>query len=301
MHILFLSHYFPPEVNAPAMRTYEHCRRWVAAGHHVTLITCTPNCPSGVVFEGYRNAWFQRETVDGIRVLGVWTYLSPNKGFLKRITNYVSYLISATLCAMTVRGVDVIVATTPQFFCGWAGVLCSWLLRRPVFLEVRRHLAGINRHGRRNQEPPRAPLARMAGNQDVRGRAADRDGWRRVSRTLAGPGRSEGKDRRCSERCRHAAVRSTSSLFPVQRHCAGPGKFVCAYIGTVGMAHGLDVVLRAAERLKVAGRTNVEFRIVGDGADRQELRCEAVSRGLENVIFAGLVPKSAHAGNDRGS
>ncbi len=49
-------------------------------------------------------------------------------------------------------------------------------------------------------------------------------------------------------------------------------KFVCAYIGTVGMAHGLDVVLRAAESLKVAGRiVNVEFRIVGDGAERQEL------------------------------
>ena len=87
----------------PGLADYDHCRRWVAAGHRVTVITCTPNCPSGIVFDGYRNEWLQEETIDGIRVLRVWTYLSPNKGFLKRITNYVSYLVSATLCAMTVR------------------------------------------------------------------------------------------------------------------------------------------------------------------------------------------------------
>jgi len=26
--------------NAPASRTFEHCREWVKAGHRVTVITC---------------------------------------------------------------------------------------------------------------------------------------------------------------------------------------------------------------------------------------------------------------------
>ena len=47
MHILFLSDNFPPEVNAPASRTHEHCKEWVAAGHQVTVITCAPNFPKG--------------------------------------------------------------------------------------------------------------------------------------------------------------------------------------------------------------------------------------------------------------
>ena len=106
MHVLFLSHYFPPEVNAPATRTYEHCRRWVAAGHRVTVITCAPNCPTGVVADGYTNAWLSREWVDGVRVLRVWTWLSPNKGFLGRIANYLTYMVCATLCALGVRKVD---------------------------------------------------------------------------------------------------------------------------------------------------------------------------------------------------
>ena len=29
MKILFLTDNFPPEVNAPATRTFEHCREWV--------------------------------------------------------------------------------------------------------------------------------------------------------------------------------------------------------------------------------------------------------------------------------
>lgn len=113
MHILFLSHYFPPEVNAPATRTWEHCRRWVAAGHEVTVVTCVPNCPNGVPFEGYRNAWRQEENVEGMRVVRVWTFLAANRGFAPRIINYLSYLLTAVWCAVRLRGVDVVVATSP--------------------------------------------------------------------------------------------------------------------------------------------------------------------------------------------
>ena len=69
MHILFLSDNFPPETNAPASRLHEHARRWVAAGHRVTVITCAPNFPQGRVHEGYRNAWYARTTLDGIDVV----------------------------------------------------------------------------------------------------------------------------------------------------------------------------------------------------------------------------------------
>ena len=61
MRILFLSHYFPPEVNAPAIRTHEHARRWVADGHEVTVITGVPNHPKGELFPGYENRWLREE------------------------------------------------------------------------------------------------------------------------------------------------------------------------------------------------------------------------------------------------
>ena len=106
-----------------SVKCYENCKRWVEMGHDVTVITCTPNQPAGGVYDGYQNKLYQTETVDGIKVIRVWTYIAANKGTVKRIANYVSYATSAVTASMGVRKPDIIVATSPQFFCGWAGVL----------------------------------------------------------------------------------------------------------------------------------------------------------------------------------
>ena len=103
MHILFLSDNFPPEVNAPASRTFEHCREWVSAGHTVTVITCAPNFPKGHVFAGYRNRLWFREELDGIRVIRVWSYITRNEGFAKRILDYMSFMATAFFAASLMR------------------------------------------------------------------------------------------------------------------------------------------------------------------------------------------------------
>ena len=99
MNILFLSDNFPPESNAPASRTHEHCRRWVERGHRVVVVTCAPNFPRGEVFEGYRNRLYQKETIDGIEVIRVWTYITANEGFAKRILDYLSFMTAAVPAA----------------------------------------------------------------------------------------------------------------------------------------------------------------------------------------------------------
>ena len=58
----------------------------------MTVITCVPNFPNGKVF-GFKNKFLQTEWVDGIKVIRVWTYISENTGFLKRIIDYSSYAI----------------------------------------------------------------------------------------------------------------------------------------------------------------------------------------------------------------
>ncbi|MGM0377874.1 MAG: glycosyltransferase WbuB, partial [Bacteroidota bacterium] len=84
MKILFLTDNFPPEVNAPASRTYEHCKEWIKLGAEITVITCFPNFPQGKVYEGYKNQWKKVEEIDGIKVIRVWSYISANEGFIKR-------------------------------------------------------------------------------------------------------------------------------------------------------------------------------------------------------------------------
>jgi glycosyltransferase involved in cell wall biosynthesis len=298
MNILFLSHYFPPEVNAPATRTWEHCRRWAATGYHVTVVTCAPNCPSGVVFEGYRNAWRREEVVEGIRVVRVWTYLAANQGFLPRILNYVSYMMTATWCAARLRDVDVVVATSPQFFCGWAGVWCSRLLRRPLVLEIRdlwpESIVTVG-------AMKRSLIIRMLEWLECRMyAAADRivtvgEGYREqlLSKGVAADKIAvvpNGVDLDRFSPPGNSIDAHTRSASLRRRWGAGE-RFVCAYVGTVGMAHGLEVVLDAAGRLRDSHRDDVAFWVIGDGAERERLAAEAVRHGLDNVCFTGLVPK----------
>jgi glycosyltransferase involved in cell wall biosynthesis len=70
------------------------------------------------------------------------------------------------------------------------------------------------------------------------------------------------------------------------------GEFICSYIGTVGMAAGLRVVLQAAELLRDMNRRDIRFFIVGDGAKKAALEEEAQRMGLDNVLFTGLQPKA---------
>lgn len=292
MHILFLTHYFPPEVNAPATRTYEHCRRWVESGHQVTVITCAPNCPQGVVFEGFRNAWRSEELVDGIRVIRVWTYIAANKGFARRILNYLSYMLIATLHAARVANVDMVVATSPQFFCGWAGVLTRWIKRKPLVLEIRDLWPdSILAVGAMRKSPlirflewlerrmyAAATHIVTVGNDYRSGMVSKGVAWNKISVVPNGVDPSE--------------FRFTGDRDAFRRRSGLEGRFVCGYVGTVGMAHGLEVVLRAAELAKAQQRDDLLFWIVGDGARRSELQTEANRLGLDNVVFAGLLPKS---------
>ena len=116
MRILFLSHYFPPEVNAPASRTFEHCRAWARSGHEVYVATNVPNHPAGRIYPGYRNALAQSETVAGIKVYRLLTFLRPT-GSCGSFGYW--YLAMAVLAAPFLPRVDVVISTSPQFFAVW--------------------------------------------------------------------------------------------------------------------------------------------------------------------------------------
>ena len=132
MHLLFLTDNFPPEVNAPANRTYQHVSEWLAAGHQVTVITGVPNFPKGKVFSGYKNRLYQKEQISGINVVRVWTYIAKNEGFLKRTLDYVSFMIMSFFASLFIRGVDVVIGTSPQFFTAVSACGVATIKRKPL-------------------------------------------------------------------------------------------------------------------------------------------------------------------------
>lgn len=289
MKILFFTHYYSPEGNAPASRVSALCERWVAAGHEVTVVTGVPSVPNGIVYDGYTNKR-KTETIRGVRVERIKTYLSANKGVFRRMLNFLSYFVSALWTALRLPRPDVVIATSPQLFCGYAGVWYRRLTGVPLVVEIRdiwpESMISVGLH------IPGVALWVLERIEDSLYRTCKRlvtvgEGYADRLRKKGVPAEKisvimNGTDLSVfSHREKDAALLAQYGL---------EGKFVVSYIGTIGMACGLDVVLRAAELLK--SETAVAFVLVGDGASRAELEATAKARNLTSVIFTGRQPKS---------
>ena len=292
MHILFLTDNFPPEVNAPASRTFEHCREWVKAGHQVTVITCAPNFPKGKVFDGYQNKLWQQESMAGIRVIRVWTYITANEGFVKRSLDYLSFMFTGFWASMFVRRVDLVVGTSPQFFTVCVAYMTGLLKRVPWVFELRDiwpesiRVVGAMKQSKVLDllEKVELFLYRKA-SAIVSVTHAFRTSL--IRRGVNGEKIhvvTNGVDiSRFSPRDKDAELLRKHDL---------QDKFVAGYIGTHGLAHALDTLLDAAKALKAAPDGD-RFRIIllGDGAKKASLRQRAEAEGLDNVIFVDSVPK----------
>jgi hypothetical protein len=285
MKILFLTDNFPPEVNAPATRTYQHCRAWVEAGAEVTVVTGFPNFPSGKVFPGYRNVPLHVESVEGIRVIRVWTYMAPNAGFLRRTLDYASFAASASAVGYWLD-FDVLVATSPQFFTAVAGSVVGMLKGRPWVFELRDIwpdsivATGAMRPGFAIQALERLELD-LYRSADLVVSVTDA-----FKADLVRRGIPEAKIRVVPNGIHAADFAAAERVGPRPREPGEP--FRVGYLGTHGLAHGLDVVFGAAELLRDDG---VEFVLVGDGADKSRLAELAGRLGLPNVRLLPPVPR----------
>lgn len=299
MKILFLSHYFSPEVNAPASRTYEHCRQWVEAGHQVTVVTCQPNHPQGKVYEGYRNRLFQREDVDGIAVIRLWTWISANEGFIKRTLGYISYMFMSIIFCFSYGRHDVLISTSPQFFNGWAGYFVSRLKRIPWVLEIRdlwpESIVAVGAIKNRQIISMLERIERFCYRKAEQIIVVTQS-FKRHIQDYGIPDNKihviyNGVDTNLFDPIKQGRVDECFSLSSIhdERLTRLKNKFVAAYIGTHGMAHGLDSLLDAAVLLKA--EDNIHILLVGDGAERSHLVARSEALGLTNVTIYGQVPR----------
>ena len=290
MRILFLSDNFPPELNAPAARTHEHARYWVKWGHDVTVITCAPNFPEGKVFPGYRNRWYQSEIIDGIKVVRVKTYIAENKGFLIRILDYVSFMLSSFVFGLFQKKPDFVIATSPQFFAAVGGWLLAVIRRVPFVFELRDLWpASIIAVSAMEKSFLMSFLERLELFLYRRSKfiVALTDSFKTdlVSRGI--PEKKIVVIPNGVDISRYHPLPKNNDLL-AQLELSN--KFIFGYIGTLGMAHGLDSVLKMAKQL--TKNSDIHFLFVGSGAEKQRLMEMSESMNLTNVTFVPAQPKS---------
>lgn len=288
MRILFLTDNFPPEVNAPATRTFEHCKEWAKQGIDVTVITCAPNFPEGKIYKGYKNKLIQREVIDGVKVIRVWTYITANEGFVKRIIDYLSFMVSAFFAGLTVK-TDVIIATSPQFFTAVAGRWLSFWKRTPWIMEVR-------------DLWPESITAVGAAKRTIAIRFfewLEKRMYKSASKIVVVTD-SFAKIICEKHHVNHSKIKvikngANLDLFKPQpknqqliSNLGLENKIIIGYIGTHGMAHALDFVLNTAKSIE---HLNYHFLLIGAGAKRKELIQLKEDLHLKNVTMLEAIPK----------
>jgi glycosyltransferase involved in cell wall biosynthesis len=290
MKILFFTDHFRPEPSAPAAHVYERAKLWVEWGHEVTVITSAPNFPEGKVYPGYENRWRFVEEMDGIKVVRVKTFIVPNEGFLLRIMDYMSYMVSAFTFAFAETRPDVVISTSPHIFVPVAAVASSALRRVPHVFELRDLWpASIIV----NTDLSRGLAYRMLERLEL-------TLYRRSARILSLT-RSFAEDlvRRGipSSKIDVVVNGANLALFAPQpkdselaQELALDGSFVIGYLGTLGLSQGLENVVEAADLLR---DQPVTFLFVGAGAAKQTLEDAVKERRLDNVIFVGRQLKEA--------
>ncbi len=288
MEILYLSQYYPPEMGAPASRVSELAKYWSKAGQKVTVITGMPNHPDGVIHPTYKWEYFKEEKSFGVHVLRVFLYVAANKGVVKRIISFISFMITSLILGLLKSHTDIVIATSPQLFVGLSGLIIARMKKKPFVFEVRDiwpqsavELGVIkNKQVIRTMEILENILYSKA-NMIVVAVKGMKD-------ILASKGVSRNKihfipngidEERFDDKTKYHILRKMHKL---------DNKFIIGYIGTIGLAHGLQIIPEAAKKMR---NSNIHFVIVGDGAEKEKLQEIIKSYNLENVSLLGKMPR----------
>lgn len=282
-HVVFITTYYPPEKGAAVVRVSETAKRLVKRGHRVTVLTTVPNYPTGIVPPKYRGHLVQEEELDGVHVIRVWSYATPNRGFVRRVIAQCSFGCLAPLLS---RGVlarpDVLIVESHPLFNAIAGRVLARRYHCPFIFTV-------------SDLWPESAIQLGILRNPLLIRLAEWLEWstyRRASRVWA-----------VTAGIRQALLQrglTSEHVFlltngvDIHKFCPLPqafaraelswdSRFTVLYAGTHGISQGLATVLEAAERLQ--SHTDIRFVLVGDGATKADLVAQAQERDLQNVTF----------------
>ena len=251
------------------------------------MVTCVPNFPTGKVFNGYSNKFLTREWMDGIQVIRVWSYISANEGFIKRIMDYVSFSIMAVLFSLRLK-FDIIIATSPQFFTALAGLFLSKMKNKPWIMEIRdlwpESILAVGAMKNNNIIRLLEWLEiRCYYNADLLISVTDS-----IKQVIVNKGIS-------SKKIDVVKNGANLELFTPQQKAPYftkennlVDKFVVGYIGTLGIAHGLDFIIRSAKIIK---DQSVHILLMGEGAKKHELQNMVTDEKIHNVTILDAVKK----------
>lgn len=291
MRILFLTQYCPPEVGAPQNRIFEFAKKLNEFGHEVTILTALPNYPRGEIFEEYSGKKVVLEEIEGIKIIRTNIYATKSKSFTKRLRNYLSFTFSAVFQgAKHINKQDVIITESPPIFLGMSGYILSKLKKAKFIFNVS------------DLWPESAIKLGVLHNKlfikmsvwleefCYRKAAAVCCQTQGIVDDIVNRGFNKNKIHLITNGVDTNLFKKENRDENFRREIGIENKFALCYAGIHGLAQGLQVIINAADIVKA--EENIHFVFVGEGPEKQELISMVKEKGLVNVTFLPLQPKS---------
>lgn len=290
MRILFITQFYPPEMGAAAARIAGLAKNLAKLGHGITVLTGFPNYPSGIIHKEYQLKLFLTKIVDGISLNRVWVFASPLRKFLTRLLNYFSLVFTSILFEIfNTKDYEVVIVSSPPLFLGISGYAISRLKGSKFVLDIRDiwPKIGVDTGELRKDSLP-IKIAEwleyfLYQNADLITVVTERKSIYLqelgipVSKISVIP---NGVDREYLE---------TEADKTVVEENFNDNCFSVLYAGLLGIAQGVDVIIKAANILKE--QHDIKFFIIGDGVEKKYLIELVEDNGLENVTFIENQPK----------
>jgi len=291
MKVLYITQYFLTPDQAGGSRHYYHVKHLKKQGHQVDVITTyVQDHMSRVIPPKYRRKLSVLEYCEGIPVYK--TYSSPNygQGFWDRMKNYLSFMFCAILVGLKITGrYDVVFASSPSLFVGFAGYILALFKRGRFVLEVRdlwpksAIILGFLRN------PFFISLAkRLEKFLYVKAQAIIALTWGIygfIARTV--------KD---EKKVKLVTNGIDEDLFAhpqtsdIKRKHGLENKFIAIYVGSHGINNDLETIIDAADILKKD--KEIYFVFVGGGDHKTNLMELCRKKELNNALFLPPKPKS---------
>lgn len=286
MRVLTLSQWYLPE---PDVKVHLLGKDLVARGHEVTAVTGFPNYPHGRIYPGFRQRPWQREVMNGVRVLRVPLYPDHTHSAVRRSLNYLSFAASASLLG--------------PVLCGPADVM--WVYHPPLTVGVPAWWIGLSRRMPfvfeiQDMWPETLPATGMLSGARVLSwvnRLANFIYRRAAAITVISPGFKRNLVQKGvpAEKIHIIPNWADEEIYhPVppdpalaQEWGLG-GRFNIVFAGNMGLVQALDTVVEAASLLP--DLPDVQFVMIGDGLERTGLEQLARARRLANVLFLPRQP-----------
>lgn len=290
MKILFLTHFYQPEVGAAIKRISGLATKLKDMGHQVDVITGFPNYPTGVKADNYKGKFNMKETIEGLRVFRYYVYSSPKKTGMVRILNYLSLCLSSLFFCFRKEKYDVLIVSSPPIFLGLTGYIISRIKGIKLIFDVRDIWPDIALEmGELKKESIIYRFMDVVANFMYRNadcttvvsngkydkllqKGLDKDRLKLVS---------NGFD---SEFLQNVLDEAIITKYKLKE------KYCFLYTGVVGLAQGIDLIIDTAALLR--DYEDICFIIVGDGFEKKSLEKRVFDEGLKNVTFTGVQPNS---------